>query len=484
MRENARPEQRLAVIAVVVATAIGLGGCSPRNNHTLLVVRVASDLGATELDDVLVSATSPSGDIAQAHFASAADTELGVRPKDGDDFAVTVTATASRGGVAVVAQTVKTRFVAGEARQITLTLTHACATLVPACTSPQTCLNGACVGQDNAIATTSFPPPAGAIDSGADTQAPIDAVPDTSAPADGAPSPDGAIDTALPTGTWEPVAGAPSGAILSGVWPISASDVWAVGALAGAGLALHYDGQAWTRADLPLGTPALAGVWAASADDVWAVGASGRVVHFGAGAWRATPTLANKSLSAVWGSSATDVWAVGSGGTVLHFDGQIAVEAQDGISGGIGLLAVTGSGPNDLWCAGSEGAIFHRTTGQWEVQPTSTLTRTILFGLWSPAPGQIWAVSSGTALRYDGTRWTLTTGSPKGGVAIWGSGASDIWAVGVPSGGTGPIGHWGGADWTAFASPDGVSLQAVRGLSATDVWAVGVAGAILHFHGP
>ncbi|MBX3209637.1 MAG: hypothetical protein KF764_31680 [Labilithrix sp.] len=60
--------------------------------------------------------------------------------------------------------------------------------------------------------------------------------------------------------------------------------------------------------------------------------------------------------------------------------------------------------------------------------------------------------------------------------AVWGSSATDVWAVG--SGGT--IAHWDGAAWKVVPSNTGDTLTAVWGSSATDVWIGGSTATILH----
>jgi len=73
----------------------------------------------------------------------------------------------------------------------------------------------------------------------------------------------------------------------------------------------------------PLTWATLSGVWAVSDTEAWAVGARGLVVHnvgatFG---WQVMEVPTEEHLYAVAGSSSSDVWAVGDKGVVLHYDG-------------------------------------------------------------------------------------------------------------------------------------------------------------------
>jgi hypothetical protein len=77
---------------------------------------------------------------------------------------------------------------------------------------------------------------------------------------------------------------------------------------------------------------------------------------------------------------------------------------------------------------------------------------------------------------YDGATWTSMP-LPSGSVLneIWGSSATDVFAVGED----GVVLHYDGAAWT-LATPTRAGLLGVWGSSPGDVYAVGAAGTILH----
>lgn len=110
----------------------------------------------------------------------------------------------------------------------------------------------------------------------------------------------------------------PTGVVadLNGVFSIDRNHAWAVGA---EGMVLAFDGTTWTRIPVPVENKAiLRGVWASSASDVWIVGAeqrietepeSGVAIHWDGAAWTRV-THALPTLYAVHGKD-KEVWIAG-----------------------------------------------------------------------------------------------------------------------------------------------------------------------------
>ena len=119
-----------------------------------------------------------------------------------------------------------------------------------------------------------------------------------------------------------------------------------------------------------------------------------------------------------------------------------------------------------------------------------------LYGVWSPSASDIYAVGDGNnsttymPLIYhnDGSGWTnvspgLLHGWTEGFLhGLWGSSASDIYAVGWGNNGTADIPliyHYDGSGWTASSPslPSGFTTGylngSVWGSSASDIYAVG-----------
>jgi hypothetical protein len=289
---------------------------------------------------------------------------------------------------------------------------------------------------------------------------------------------------------------------LNGIAAISESDVWAVGmrSIDGLGermLIKHWDGVRWTSVISPnVGTRdnVLYGVAASSATNVWAVGKyhddtnveRTLIQHWDGAIWKvvASPNegSSHNRLYGVAALSASSAWAVGS--------------YDDAISISLPLIL--------RW---------NGTSWQKFLVPTlAGATEITLRGVTAIANNNAWAVgtyrdSNGDGktltLHWNGTNWQQVTSpnpnSFRNGLnAVTAVSASDIWAVGYTSDGTGYKSlalRWNGTSWQAVSSPSPGSpnneLLAVAAVASNDVWAVGYSGIsdddgetlVLHWNG-
>ena len=111
----------------------------------------------------------------------------------------------------------------------------------------------------------------------------------------------------------------------------------------------------------------------------------------------------------------------------------------------------------------------------------SSGTTSDLFAIWGSGGSNVFAVgASGTILRFDGATWNaLASGTSNVLYSVWGSSANHVFAVGA----AGVILHFDGANWTPMISGTDNALRGVWGTSADNVYAVGDQGAILHYDG-
>lgn len=180
--------------------------------------------------------------------------------------------------------------------------------------------------------------------------------------------------------------------------------------------------------------------------------------------------------------------------------GQAAPPAEDGAfsfvarSPGAAFLSVNGTAASDVWLAGADDGsgpvVLHYDGGTWERRDTG-----VTGDLWwvnALAGGSVFfGGSSATVLRYDGSAFAaLETPGPAAATVfgVWAAAEDDVYAAGSIDGKSGFLWHYDGTTFGALPL-DGVlplndhaetpGLFKVWGSSASDVWAVGASGVIL-----
>jgi hypothetical protein len=257
----------------------------------------------------------------------------------------------------------------------------------------------------------------------------------------------------------------------------------------------------------------LKGVWARSdssgqlAEAVTVGGTAKPVVwEYKVGTWSVREFSANPAdrvwAEAVWGISLTDYYIGGKGG-VVHA-GAFAPE---------GFVeqarSIWGTGTSNVYAAAS--TVHRKVSGYWTQIGSLTAPRTIraIWGDVSGKPvflaggnepgttpcsadadcgagGQCRAetgtcrVPAGFILSSNGAGVTEMATPPGGDLrGIWGSGASNVFAVGDG----GRVLRYDGASWKATSSPTKEQLNAVWGRAANDIVAVGNQGTVIHHDG-
>jgi hypothetical protein len=268
----------------------------------------------------------------------------------------------------------------------------------------------------------------------------------------------------------------PSGAIgtFAGISAVpGTNNLWAVGG----DTAELWNGTSWTVTTLS--GAFLSGVVALSATNVWAVGAA--VYHYDGASWSVVPIAHTSatdfdSLTSVSATSLTDIWAVGywvaSGQTashplIEHWNGTIwSIAPSPDLGAPSALNGVAAVSPSMAWAV----------------------------GFWSDSTGRAYTLIE----KWNGLTWSVVS-SPNGTFsngstslnAVAAPSATDGWAVGSarsPYDGinatfeTTVIEHWDGISWTMVPSPNPSSpgilgqfnqLAAVVAASPTRVWAAG-----------
>lgn len=149
------------------------------------------------------------------------------------------------------------------------------------------------------------------------------------------------------------------------------------------------------------------------------------------------------------------------------------------------IHAVWAASAHDVFAV-SDGAVLHYDGNYWRAMDAGECgCASSLFALWGSSGNDVYAVgSTGTVLHWTGGAWVPVEDPDLGSgnlYGVWGAAASDVWAVGD----FGTVVHFDGADWTPAATDleTAQPLHAVWGSGASDVWAVGEAGTALHWNG-
>jgi hypothetical protein len=97
----------------------------------------------------------------------------------------------------------------------------------------------------------------------------------------------------------------------------------------------------------------------------------------------------------------------------------------------------------------------------------AVLPGTLLFfaDIWGSSASDVYAVGGSTALHWNGTTWTTVPGI--GGSEISGSGPSDVWIADFDG-----MSHFDGTSWSRIAELEGAWVTSVSVAAANDVWAL------------
>jgi cysteine-rich repeat protein len=252
---------------------------------------------------------------------------------------------------------------------------------------------------------------------------------------------------------------------LRAVWGSPYDGFWAVG---DQGTVLFHDGRVWRRVALGRG------VTGPHSQDFFNVGGqpggtigiigTGEAATYEGAAWALTPVPTAETLYGLWGSAVDDVYAVGRNGTILHHDG-LTWTVQDSDTT-IDLHAVDGDGAGNVYAAGKELTLLAGGGGSWTTLRSGPLgAATHAFLGVHAAPGVVLAVGPDGIFRWDGAE--LTVDSPTPAVGIWGSSATQAFAVGDR------LQRLSVSGWADTGAVFIGRLRAVTGSSGTDAFAVG-----------
>jgi hypothetical protein len=188
-------------------------------------------------------------------------------------------------------------------------------------------------------------------------------------------------------------------------------------------------------------------------------------------------------------SGPSEAWAVGrpqNGGTsLLRFDGQSWAPFPGAVNEELDGIGVLGSG--QALAVGVAGASERITVGAPPVRLGSG-TFDFLYSIWGSSASDIWAVggasygpvTGGKLQHWDGQKWSGVPSATGDWAmhAVWGAGPSDVWAAG-----DGATEHWDGQSWSSWTFPLGGTVLGLWGSASNDVWAAGKDASLYHWDG-
>jgi len=375
----------------------------------------------------------------------------------------------------------------------------------------------------------------------------------------------GAASTIHFDGTWQTHA-LPSGAnIVYDVWSVGGGEAWAAAVQlspSSVGRLLHFSAGNWTIAGSTT-SDLFTTVWASSSSDVYAAGqyiaggAGYQLYHYNGSTLAPIARVGAGIANDMWGSGPANVHVVDQNGDHVRWDGTALtvsiVDTADLISifgtddqhvftidrgayvnlyrysgeewsqtspsnngGGVSnvvafaaddvywltqnadklqhwdgvawtqTLDLSSHGSPDYFWAASDTEMFFALTAATSLLHdsngtfTSTTVAQPAYALWGSSASDVFAVGAQGSIEHWTTSWNaMTSGVSTDLEAVWGSSGSDVFAAGAG----GVILHYNGASWSAMTSGTTAHLYGVWGLSASDVYAVGELGTVLHYDG-
>ncbi len=264
------------------------------------------------------------------------------------------------------------------------------------------------------------------------------------------------------------------------------NDVWGVGNL---GAITHWNGSQWSGGQgiRDFSSPSKQRIFGSGTSAVWTP-----AQHWDGGSWSFRSSYVDRPHNSMFSFSVNDIWVGGYTG-VSHFDGNnwTTYSLEFGTFTNLdSIIDIWGVNSNDLWALkGVAGKLYHWNGNTWSIVSNAPVSSMI----WGASPNQIWTAGTNSANTeatniiyfYNGSSWVPQyNGAANVRInRLWGSSASDVWAVGTKAG-TGLILRYNGTTWSQVSpAPTIPILNDIWGRAANDVWLVGEEGIVLHWDG-
>jgi hypothetical protein len=208
----------------------------------------------------------------------------------------------------------------------------------------------------------------------------------------------------------------------------------------------RWNGARWSVDAPPAGTPTnavLQGVWADSPTNAWVAGGQSTIARWDGARWSIVsdarrPIVApSDNYNAVWGASGT-VWLAGDA-SILRCTAAGGC-TPDVVAGTGPLYSIWGTSATNAFAVGAGGRVLRYDGKSWTTMTSPTGAR--LSRVWGSGPSDVWAIGDTVAIHYDGNAWKLMTQSvfenvigyqsnPVGSfqLGLWGASAREVYAT-------------------------------------------------------
>jgi hypothetical protein len=186
----------------------------------------------------------------------------------------------------------------------------------------------------------------------------------------------------------------------------------------------------------------------------------------------------NTRIVAIWGSGPNDIYGATWSHYIMHFDGKEWSYQDSGTYER--LTAIWGTGPNDIYVSVNSNLILHsKGDGKWEHQVYSSAYT--FSDIWAADANHVFAVTGGVVRSAGDGVWSYPPErmpEAYGASAMWGSSASDLYALSYYS----LIYHSNGDGMWSPQRTDAKELVDIWGTGPADLYAIGY-GTIIHSTG-
>jgi len=275
---------------------------------------------------------------------------------------------------------------------------------------------------------------------------------------------------------------------LLSVWGTSPTDVFIGG---GYGKLFHYDGARFIAHD-PDSTRSIMALWGISPDHVYGVTQGGGIQEYRGTRWIVDQAAAiSDELYRVHGFDNGHAIAISHGSAYTQFDGT-TWQATKSINGAAWMRSIWAKDEATVFIAADDtngAGLYYGNYASGFTRVSSSALVGSPFAVWGASNGDLWTAGNAEyiwkgSVTNPSASWTRVYGSGASGPhdwrALWGSGPSDVFAVGD----MGMIAHYDGTAWSPMVSPlNDAELDDVWGTAPDNVFAVGQQGTILHYNG-